>query len=279
MKHWFALALAFMLLALPAAGVSAQDDEATTVAVAESDTLGEYLTDAEGMTLYLFTRDTEPNVSTCYDDCAQAWPPFSAEEPLTLPEGVEGELTTFDRDDGTTQVAYNGIPLYYWQGDESPGDTTGHDVGGVWFVVQPGQEMAAVASPVASPMASDEAATTIMVASDAELGEYFTDAEGRALYMFTNDTEPGRSTCTGGCAENWPIFTAEEPLTLPEGVEGELTLIEREDGTTQVAYNGMPLYYWQGDQSPGQATGHRVGGVWFVVAPGTQHGEIQPEEE
>ena len=72
----------------------------------------EILTDAAGMTLYLFTNDTTANESACSGGCAENWPPFSPEGDLTLPEGVEGELTRFDREDGTTQVAYNGIPLY-----------------------------------------------------------------------------------------------------------------------------------------------------------------------
>lgn len=114
MKQWLAFLFAALLLSVTAIGAVAQDDAGTTVAVAESDTLGPYLTDAEGMTLYLFTQDTEEGVSTCYDDCATNWPIFTAEEPLTLPEGVEGELTLIERTDGTTQVAYNGIPLYYW---------------------------------------------------------------------------------------------------------------------------------------------------------------------
>ncbi|MEZ4498798.1 MAG: hypothetical protein R2839_01775 [Thermomicrobiales bacterium] len=78
------------------------------------------------------------------------------------------------------------------------------------------------------------------------------------------------STCYGDCAKAWPIFTAEgDPLTLPADIEGELTLIERTDGSTQIAYNGIPLYYWQADQQPGDATGQGVGDVWFVVAPGS----------
>jgi predicted lipoprotein with Yx(FWY)xxD motif len=46
-------------------------------------------------------------------------------------------LTIIDRPDGTYQVANNGMPLYRWQGDKSPGDTTGNGVGGVWSVAKP----------------------------------------------------------------------------------------------------------------------------------------------
>jgi predicted lipoprotein with Yx(FWY)xxD motif len=122
--------------------------------------LGTYLTDAEGMTLYLFTKDEPgPGKSVCNDQCTENWPPFTSEDPLTLPEGVPGELTQITRDDGTQQVAYNGWPLYYWVEDKEPGDTTGQGVGDVWYVVAPAEPgatpMAApVASPVTSPVAS-----------------------------------------------------------------------------------------------------------------------------
>ena len=130
------------LIVLASVSAFAQDGEAT-VLVAEDPTLGPILTDAAGMTLYLFTNDTTANESACSGGCAENWPPFSPEGDLTLPEGVEGELTRFDREDGTTQVAYNGIPLYLWVNDAAPGDTTGQGVGDVWYIVTPGQEFGA----------------------------------------------------------------------------------------------------------------------------------------
>jgi predicted lipoprotein with Yx(FWY)xxD motif len=258
-----------MLLALAFAAVAAQGD--TTVSTAESPELGTYLTDAEGMTLYLFTND-EPGVSNCYDQCAENWPIFTAEEPLTLPEGVPGELSLITRDDGTTQVAYNDWPLYYWVQDQAPGDTTGQGVGDVWYVLNPAEPADFVvghATPAASPAASPVATaitTTVGTAETPELGTFLVDPEGVTLYLFTNDM-PGMSMCTGDCLVNWPIFTAEEPLTLPEGVPGELTLIEGSEGTPQVAYNGWPLYYFANDEAPGDTNGQGAGDVWYVVNP------------
>src|SRR5688500_15044790 len=80
-------------------GAFAQDDAETTVMVAEDPVLGPILTDAEGMTLYLFTNDTTEGESACYDQCAENWPPFNPEGDLTLPEGVDGELTRIERTD------------------------------------------------------------------------------------------------------------------------------------------------------------------------------------
>ncbi len=109
---------------------------------------------------------------------------------------------------------------------------------------------------------------TVAVATEGDHAPYLVDGAGMTLYLFTNDTE-GVSNCTGDCLTNWPplrVAEGEEP-TAGEGVTGELAVIERSDGGRQVTYNGMPLYYWQADQAPGDTTGHEVGGVWFVVHP------------
>lgn len=87
----------------------------------------EVLTDANGMTLYTFAKDT-PGVSNCYDDCAVKWPPlFAADDAKD-----EGEFTVVTRKDGTKMWAHEGWPLYLWINDKAPGDTTGDMVGGVW---------------------------------------------------------------------------------------------------------------------------------------------------
>jgi predicted lipoprotein with Yx(FWY)xxD motif/uncharacterized cupredoxin-like copper-binding protein len=180
-----------LVVALASPAVLAQED--TTVSTADDPTLGTILTDAKGMTLYLFTKD-EPGKSNCYDKCAENWPVFSAEEPLTLPEGVPGELTLITRDDGSKQVAYNGWPLYYWAKDKAPGDTTGQGVGDVWFVVNPAEpdEMAVpgAATPMASPAAPPVAGGGNTV--DVSLTDFKIDMPselpaGRTVFSVTND--------------------------------------------------------------------------------------------
>jgi predicted lipoprotein with Yx(FWY)xxD motif len=56
---------------------------------------------------------------------------------LEAGDGVGGALTTFERPDGTLQVAYDGAPLYYFGNDTGPGDTNGQGLGDVWFVAEP----------------------------------------------------------------------------------------------------------------------------------------------
>jgi predicted lipoprotein with Yx(FWY)xxD motif len=103
-----------------------------SVVLASSD-LGEILTDSEGRTLYLFNPDAQGD-STCYDDCAEAWPAFTEEG--SAGEGVDASLLgTTTRTDGAVQVTYNGWPLYYFSGDAAPGDTNGQALNDVWWVV------------------------------------------------------------------------------------------------------------------------------------------------
>jgi predicted lipoprotein with Yx(FWY)xxD motif len=101
--------------------------------VAESD-LGEILVDPEGFTLYIFTADTEGE-STCYDACATLWPPIPADTPLSpeLDQSIFGSTT---RTDNMEQLTVNGMPLYLYTPDTSPGDVTGQGFNGVWFVVE-----------------------------------------------------------------------------------------------------------------------------------------------
>ncbi|MDH4111717.1 MAG: hypothetical protein OEV60_03425 [Actinomycetota bacterium] len=109
--------------------------EAATVQIADSE-LGSILVDADGMTLYLFEADTDGS-STCYDDCAATWPALTGDSP-TAGEGVEEALLgTTTRDDGTTQVTYDGHPLYFFASDRAAGDTNGQGIGDVWYVVDP----------------------------------------------------------------------------------------------------------------------------------------------
>ncbi len=106
------------------------------IKVSSNDSLGKFLVDGKGMTLYLYTKDS-PGVSVCKDGCLDAWPALITDGDPQTGEGVTGKLGTITRDDGTKQVTYNDAPLYYYASDTKPGDTTGQGVGSVWYVVAP----------------------------------------------------------------------------------------------------------------------------------------------
>lgn len=102
--------------------------------------------------------------------------------------------------------------------------------------------------------------------ADGELGGHLVDGKGMTVYLFTPD-EGGESTCTGGCAENWPPVAGDHP-DAGRGVDAALVgTTDREDGSTQLTYNGWPLYYFSGDESAGDAAGQGINDAWFVVGP------------
>jgi predicted lipoprotein with Yx(FWY)xxD motif len=105
--------------------------------VADS-SLGDIIVDGEGMTVYIFDKDTaDSGKSVCSGDCLAAWPPVVTTSESPTVDGVTGEISTITRDDGSLQVAINGLPLYLYAPDEAAGDVTGQGVGGVWWVVGP----------------------------------------------------------------------------------------------------------------------------------------------
>jgi predicted lipoprotein with Yx(FWY)xxD motif len=107
---------------------------AAAVSIANTN-LGNILVGPDGRTLYMFTQDAD-GVSACYDECAVAWPPLLTNMKPAAGNGADPALLgTTTRKDGALQVTYNGMPLYYWAADQKPGDTTGQNVGGVWFVL------------------------------------------------------------------------------------------------------------------------------------------------
>jgi len=103
-------------------------------------------------------------------------------------------------------------------------------------------------------------------------GRVLADGHGYTLYIYVPDHR-GRSRCYGLCAQAWP------PLTLPAGVgrpvagpgvrTALLGTVRRADGARQVTYNGWPLYLYESDREPGQATGQAEDmGLWWLLSAG-----------
>ena len=109
-----------------------------TVQVAKTGSLGDVLVDEGGMTLYLFTKDSD-GASACAGACATTWPPLRVSSgEATAGAGLDAaKLGTIERADGPPQVTFTGRPLYRYAPDKKPGDVTGQGVGGVWFAVRP----------------------------------------------------------------------------------------------------------------------------------------------
>jgi len=242
-----------MLMVVPSAFAAG-----SAVNMVANPTLGSILTDSDGRTLYRFTRDTVNVSSACYGQCAVTWPPLLIEDGTPVAgEGVNGNmLGVLTRTDGTRQVMYNGMPLYYYNADANPGDTNGQLRGNVWYIVHPN-----------TTTISNGVGASVRASHNDALGSFLTDKDGRTLYMFTRDSE-NTSVCYAGCANTWPpllVGVGAEPSL--DGIGGTLGVAVRNDGNRQVTYGGKPLYYYTPDTAPGDTKGQGVGNVWFVVPP------------
>ena len=122
---------------------------------------------------------------------------------------------------------------------------------------------------VASPSSP---AYTVGLGYNSSIGFYLTNATGFTLYMFKVDKpNNGTSACYGNCAINWPAFSTSK-IALPPGLSASsFGTITRKDGSKQVTYNGLPLYFFHKDLQAGNTFGQGVGTVWFAYTVPTTH--------
>jgi len=218
---------------------------------ANNSTLGTYLVDGDGMTLYYFAADVPLNgFSACTSpQCLGLWTPFYTRTISVDPPLVATDFSYIIPPTGTSQTAYRAWPLYLYMGDTKPGDINGDGYNNVWYVMKPDY-------------------TTVII-ENGNVGRYLADGTGKTLYSLTADSSD-MSACTGACLTNWPIFYSDSTV-IPSGLANpDFTAFIRTDGSWQSAYRGMPLYYFSADAGPGETSGNKLsgyGGTFNVVPP------------
>ena len=127
---------------------------------------------------------------------------------------------------------------------------------------------AASPSSATSPTSSDSSSAEDYPLKASADGSYLTGKDGLALYVFQKDTkDSGKSVCNGQCATNWPAYAADSTAEIKaEGASGKLSIVTRDDGSKQLAYNGMPLYYFAGDKAAGDTNGKAIPS-WALATP------------
>jgi predicted lipoprotein with Yx(FWY)xxD motif len=113
---------------------------------------------------------------------------------------------------------------------------------------------------------------TVSLASVSGVGKVLVTAKGFALYSPVQE-KSGTIRCTGTCTSIWVPLTTKGSPTGPSGLK--LGTVMRPDGTTQVTFDGKPLYRFAEDRSPKSVGGNGVsdnfGGktfTWRVASPG-----------
>jgi len=197
------------------------------------------IADARGMSLYTYDQDTSRSAS-CADQCAASWPAAIAER-TSRPDD---DWSLLGRADGTRQWRYRGAPLYRFVEDKAIGEAAGDGGGGgAWHV--------AVFRPEAGMVAPDGIA--VREIADAG-GVGLVDASGLTLYLLDG-------SATDANASRWI------PLEAPEIANpvGHFSTLAREDGITQWAYQGKPLYKFNADQQPGDINGAGIDSRFHVA--------------
>ncbi|MBM3514075.1 MAG: hypothetical protein FJX59_10210 [Alphaproteobacteria bacterium] len=199
---------------------------------------GPAFADVNGLTLYVFDRDEEPNVSMCTGDCATAWPPVRA----STDAKPFGDWTLVPRTDGAPQWTYRGKPLYRYALEQKPGMAFG-DGGGEWNLALASWQFLQRNTGRAAAGAKEEAlsfppAPGGITAQKSAQGAVYADHLGMTLYVSDAD-------CGSTCGTEWL------PLAAPMAAHavGDWTIKSR-----QWAYLGKPVYRCAKDQAKGETT-------------------------
>lgn len=240
------------------------------IGLSTSTTLGSYLSDKDGKSLYFFAADAKGQAS-CTGGCEAVWPPFYVDN-LTADKLSTGltlsDFGTIITASSKKQLTYKGWPLYHYSPANTPeaaGKTTGDGVGGVWFIAKPDYSIMLVSSQLTGY-------DTKNYKSDYTVGEglttYFTDAKGLTLYTFKNDNFKKNNFTKADFSNNavWPIYETDK-IVVPSILDKSKFSVITVFGKSQLVYNGWPLYYFGQDASvrgANKGVSFPAPGVWPV---------------
>lgn len=93
-------------------------------------------------------------------------------------------------------------------------------------------------------------------------GGKLVNSAGMTLYTFDKDVAGGgKSACNGPCAALWPPIAADAGAAA----SGDYSIVTRDDGSKQWAYQGKPIYLYAKDEKPGDMLGNNFKGVWHII--------------
>jgi predicted lipoprotein with Yx(FWY)xxD motif len=99
--------------------------------------IGYVLADANGHTVYWYAKDPRGvSRSACTGSCLMVWFPVTGRPVAAKGVTLHAVLGTIPRAGESVQASYNGYPLYTFGSDDTPGQTNGNGIAGVWHVIK-----------------------------------------------------------------------------------------------------------------------------------------------
>jgi predicted lipoprotein with Yx(FWY)xxD motif len=244
------------------------------VTLSQSSSLGNYLVDKDGFTLYFFSDEFQGS-SNCSGDCAALWPYFYAG---TLTQDNIGNglvLSDFGtiQANGVSQTTYKGWPLHYYAPSasdgygstsnvrESPGLTGGDGFNKIWFVAKPDYSLMVADGQLHG---ADGNYYNGDYTQGTSKSIYFTNDRGMTLYTYSQDHNNINNFTMSDFSNNsiWPVYET-TVLIVPTSIDRSKLSTVSVFGHTQLTYNGWPLYFYGADVAMGSNLGVSI------TAPGT----------
>jgi predicted lipoprotein with Yx(FWY)xxD motif len=122
------------------------------------------------------------------------------------------------------------------------------------------------------------AAEVDIVVISTPFGDALGTDDGRVLYAWDTEADGTIACVDAGCVETWPPLLADSIGDVGGLDPARFTLVERPDGSAQVAIDARPLYHMAVDE-PGEATCQGVEGWWILNPDGTKNTNETPRSD
>ena len=237
------------------------------VYVKDSSTMGRYLVDEKGMSLYYFTKDIMGD-SKCTEGCLDLWPIYYNANPVIGSGLNDEEFATITRADGSMQNTYKGWPLYYFVNDVEADDTNGDAVKGVWYIAKPDYGVMLADGQ----LVGDDGKNYMSDYKEGEgMTQFMVNMDGVTVYSWVVDRENENNFTKPDFSNDkvWPIADLNlMDMSLPSSIDmadfGEIDVY----GKKQTTYKGWPLYYYgkdNGERGITKGVSFPSPGIWPIV--------------
>ncbi len=234
-----------------------------------SNAFGEGFVDHRGMTIYFYRGKAakRKTADACEGPCAPLWTPVQAPARAVR----VGDFTVVAAEDGTSQWAFRGIPLYTYAKDIVPGHANGANAGANWRTALTTQYfmphgVKVEITPIAEVLTANGQALYTRNPFIYQLGGH--NVRDGLPGSYAVGKKQNVKGCDSECLKEWrPLIAGPDARA-----GGFWQIAERPDGTRQWEYKGYVLYTYAHDKGPGEINGNDIYDLVDGEAPGRYSG-------